>query len=636
MWPQSVGSLLKRLILPIYFRYKMAFPSDAQKVVIRHRGKPLVVLAGPGSGKTATLVERVMQILSDEPAAQISFITFTRMSRRDTARKLEERFGREVVTQDDDTALPRVATLHTFAKAIVHRGARQLGLEASLSVLVPDVEDQIVLEEAKEDLGIDASLSAIRRYVEARRYMDAEIGTPGVTAEEARRLMPRLEELLKFYNATDIPGLVNLASQIVQHDPGVVGGVLLHIDEYQDLNRADQNLVLRLLELSGCETVVVGDDDQSIYGGRLANPEGIRELLSRDGWAHVVFRECHRLPGTILRASQSLLRLQQRLGFNKNVVMPPDDGTKVRVYQCTTPDVEIRRVVFDIKRRMEETGDSERPLRFSDFMILSPHGKGLVRVGEALSEGGIPTRSRTRQRISKELWSVLLLLRMIRSDDQIALRQWLPSLGLSSGEIRQLRHDAENGRRRLFDQARMVDTPEVREFIALIGQLRHSRDDLAEILRLIAGAHVLNFSTETMAMLDRAGARVAKDGHVAVAALVRSLYEEYGLLDQDEETADEDKVLLSTLHSSKGLEARVVYILHLDDRFIPAPGRDPDQEVRVLYVGMTRAKETLVLSFTERFEPSKYRRLTTEAASPFLHGISENVEFVRVTAKDLG
>src|SRR5687767_12418777 len=133
----------------------MAFPSDDQRRVIEHRGAPLVVLAGPGSGKTATLVARIMGVLSKDVNAPVTFVTFTRMSRRDTARKLEDRFGKEQRAPDDDLTLPRVATLHTFAKSIVHRGAHHLGLGSDFTVLVPYREDEIVFEEARDDLGLD-------------------------------------------------------------------------------------------------------------------------------------------------------------------------------------------------------------------------------------------------------------------------------------------------------------------------------------------------------------------------------------------------------------------------------------------------------------------------------------------------
>lgn len=622
-------------VLILILSIDMAFPNDAQKSVIDHRGRPLVVLAGPGSGKTATLVERIMGILAAEPGAQIAFITFTRMSRRDTARKLEERFGREVLAEHDDAALPRVATLHTFAKAIVHRGAHELGLDANFSVLVPGPEDEIVFEEARGDVGIDVDTEAIRRHVEARRYMDTDVATPGITADQAARLLPRIEQLLEFYNSTDIAGLVNRARLILERDPNIVGGALLHVDEYQDLNRADQNLVLTLLEVGGCEVVVVGDDDQSIYGARRANPDGIRDLLTRDGWVNVVFRECHRLPAHVLRAVQALLRLQARPGVDKGVIVPADDGTKVRVYQCTTSAVEVRRVVLDIKRRLEESKSSDRPMKFSDFMILSPHGKGLTAVGERLVAEGIPVRARTRRPVPEELWRVLLMLRVVRGDDQIALRQWLPTLGLSAAAIRGLRLDAEAAGRRLFEHARAADIPEVNRFLDVIDRLRGSRDDLRAILGIVAEARELQIDGKALEMLTSAGTRLSEGGRFSVSGLVRALYEEYGLLDPEEETADEDKVLLSTLHSSKGLEARIVYIVHLDDRFIPAANRDRDQEVRVLYVGMTRAKETLELSFAERFEIQKRRRFTRDAASPFVLGIAGNVEFVRIATRDL-
>jgi superfamily I DNA/RNA helicase len=187
----------------------------------------------------------------------------------------------------------------------------------------------------------------------------------------------------------------------------------------------------------------------------------------------------------------------------------------------------------------------------------------------------------------------------------------------------------------LFDQARVLDILELKSFLDIIDRLRGSHDDLTAILGILAGARELQIDDKALAMLKSASGRVSEGGRFSVSALVRALYEEYGLLDPEEEAADDDKVLLSTLHSSKGLEAKVVYILHLDDRFIPAANREPDQEVRVLYVGMTRAKETLELSFAERFEIVKYRRLTRDAASPFVLGIADNVEFIRLTAKDL-
>jgi superfamily I DNA/RNA helicase len=141
-------------------------------------------------------------------------------------------------------------------------------------------------------------------------------------------------------------------------------------------------------------------------------------------------------------------------------------------------------------------------------------------------------------------------------------------------------------------------------------------------------------STQLTAGIKRAAGACIRDGRLSVPCLLRVLYEEYGLLDPGEDAPDEDTVLLSTLHSAKGLEARVVYIAHLDDRFIPNRSRDPDEEVRVLYVGMTRAKERLELPFSERYDPDAHRYIR-DAGSPFLGFIADHLVVARVTAGDL-
>ena len=95
----------------------VAFPNEKQKQVIDHRGAPLVVIAGPGTGKTATLVERMVGILRERPTATVSLLTFTRASRRDTWGKLKKKLGEDLEV-DSEAGLPRVSTLHSFAKSL--------------------------------------------------------------------------------------------------------------------------------------------------------------------------------------------------------------------------------------------------------------------------------------------------------------------------------------------------------------------------------------------------------------------------------------------------------------------------------------------------------------------------------------
>jgi DNA helicase-2/ATP-dependent DNA helicase PcrA len=111
------------------------FPDKYQRKVMEHRGHPLVVVAGPGSGKTRTLVERARTILAADPNSSIVFVTFTRSSRRDTQRKLEEVLAKNGKTRRAD--FPRVSTLHGFAKSVVHKAPTVAGLDSQFSILVP-------------------------------------------------------------------------------------------------------------------------------------------------------------------------------------------------------------------------------------------------------------------------------------------------------------------------------------------------------------------------------------------------------------------------------------------------------------------------------------------------------------------
>lgn len=608
----------------------MPFPSDDQRSVIEHRGSPLVVLAGPGSGKTATLVERIMQLLTENANAPVAFITFTRMSRRDTQMKLEARFGPDSAKQPDEAAFPRVSTLHTFAKSLVHRRAEMLGLHPDFVVLVPHREDDLILDDALLDLSITHGRNAAKEYLHARRYTDGPVYTFGLSAEHVQRLDERFEGLLRFYNAIDIPGLVIAARRIVETDPTAVGPLLLHIDEFQDLNRADQALVDCLITSGAQEVVVVGDDDQSIYGGRLANPQGIRDLMNREGWHQVIFRECHRLPSHVLRASQALLTLQAQPGFPKEIILPPDDGRRVAVYQCTALAVENTRVVREILRLVNQGDGTGRRYSFSDFMVLSPYRRGLRQLAILLEQQGVPVRLRQNTRIPDDLWLLLLVLRMVRADDNVALRQWLPQLGLSQEELATMRRAAEAHKQSLFAYARASIDCRLRTFLEQLETLRTHRGDASRLVETLQAA-CLAPVTDTLIQAITALTNESADA-VPVRTLVRRLYEEYGLFDPEDDPADEDKVLLTTLHSAKGLESSVVFLVHMDDRFMPNPNRDPDEELRVLYVGVTRAKHDLQISFCERFQLSRRRRLREEAMSPFLLRILAHLNIVRWTA----
>ncbi len=571
----------------------------------------MVVVAGPGSGKTRTLVERARVILANDSQSNVAFVTFTRTSRRDTQKKLEGAIRRDAETEDLD--FPRVSTLHGFAKSIVHQAPALVGLDRNFCVLVPDVEQELILSEVIYDFSLTISSAKLRKAIASHKNTGVAIIPNGVDSVQIFAVIERYEELCRFYNAVDIEGLVINATRIVEEGTLELPPLFFHADEFQDLNESDQRLVATLIGKGQHEVVVVGDDDQSIYGVRDAKPGGIRELFTHPDWEKVAFRTCHRLPAHVLRASQALI--QRHLGprIDKGIKIPADDGRRVRTSVCTTDDIEIELVAKLVRKEIEE---SKGNLSYKNFMVLCPTRAIANKFAERLMDKwNIPVRSLARKSIPDELWRILLMLRMAKADDDLALRQWLGVLSISPDEIRQIRDVALGEGKTLFELVRESPIETLRLFIQGLEDLRRSRLNPGELLKkakFLAGVSELPLKGEI----------------TGLSRLISQLYEEYGLLDSEETDTETDEVLVATLHSSKGLEAEVVLIVQLSSRYMPNPSRDRDEELRVLYVGMTRAKKELYLSHSYVFDAQKRRSCPSQ--SPFLKLIPNHLDVRKV------
>ena len=141
----------------------MGFPSKEQKTVIDHKGKPLIVIAAPGTGKTSTIVERMIGLLIDDPNREVSFITFTRTSRRDTDKKVRKEVGEDAFDGVKvHFEFPRISTLHTYAKSIVHKYASLIERDSKFSILIKDRnEHKILLNELIDDLKLEVSVDRL-------------------------------------------------------------------------------------------------------------------------------------------------------------------------------------------------------------------------------------------------------------------------------------------------------------------------------------------------------------------------------------------------------------------------------------------------------------------------------------------
>ena len=607
------------------------FPTEEQEKVINHRGRPLVVVAGPGTGKTRTMVERMVGLLRENPKGVVSFITFTRSSRRDTDKKLRDAVDRKQVEIAHED-FPRVSTLHRFAKALVHRYALALGRTEYFSVLVTRRgEKNIVLSEVIEDLGLTCECEELDKAITLFRATGAWPDLSPLTAPQRPSVVEAFESLLEFYNTFDWEGLVLTGCNILSSGSGGVPPVFLQVDEYQDLNPKDQELVRLLSAAESSQVVVVGDDAQSIYGMRHAHPDGIKELWESEDWESLRLPDCHRLPPHILLASQSVIRGKGYLGAE--VRLPEDDGRRLLTLQCTR-DQQIKAVARHI-RTLLQTGETTAggAVTYKDVMVLCPMNVQVNETAARLDETyGIPTK-RLSDSIPDDVWRLLLVLRMVRHSDSLALRQWLDLVGLSHAEIRAIRVQAVGSGHSLYDHCSTLKDERIVGIFASIEEVRKALVDPLEFRQAVLGFPSLAPGTDAAEMIDE-----LIDYLPSVDRMITRVYERYGVMDAEGEShdvSDEDKVLVTTMHSAKGLEAEFVFIMWLNDWAIPCQGRDRDEEERVFYVALTRAHQDVILTFEERFDLESGRYMTKEAMSPFLDSISNHLDVRRVTAADL-
>ncbi|MBC8217474.1 MAG: ATP-dependent helicase [Planctomycetes bacterium] len=611
----------------------MPFPSPEQREVIEHRGSPLIVVAGPGTGKTKTIVARMISLLLEDPSRNITFVTFTRTSRTDTLAKLNKDLPQGSLDQDD-VVTPRVGTLHASASTIVHRLSGIVALSPNFSVLIADKgERDLVVEEVIDDLGLDVSSHSLSKAFLSYLRNLAVVEFPPLSEGKLLSAFGYFMELLRFYNALGMEEIVFTAVQILQQHPDRVPPIFLQVDEYQDLNPADQRLVNLVASNPLSEVVVVGDDAQSIYGFRDANFQGLRDLWEAPGWDSLTFPDCHRLPPHVQRAALALISEGDYLG---NAMNPrEDDGRRVLVLQCTRPQYQGIILARRIKAFLDQhTRDDGSPLRFSDVIVLCPSGKFVPGIRKALlNDQGIPSRDISRPEIPSHIWKIILILRLALHADNIAFRQWLEYVNIDSSAITEIRRAAMDQNTNIISFCEGGPNQQAQIVIAHAHDLREHSQTAPELTAKLADFPGLDLPQD--AITEAVSYLLLEDGTLPPRAQwLGILYRKFGVLEDQSASEPHDAVLVTTLHSAKGLEAELVCVTWMNERYMPFPGRDPEEERRLLYVGMTRAKQELIIAFHELYEKGK-GYLSIQALTPFLRAIGPYLSIERVAAKDL-
>jgi len=592
-----------------------------QSAAVAHVEGPLLVLAGAGSGKTRVIVEKIAHLIATGryPAKRIAAITFTNKS----AKEMRERVAKRI--RGDGADGLTICTFHALGLKLLQIEHARAGLRRGFSIFdADDTASQLkdLLPGAKPD-AVQAAHGLISRAKNAGLSPQQALDAAQSTRErEAAALYAKYQARLSAFNAVDFDDLIRLPVELLENDADVALGWrerigYLLVDECQDTNDAQYRMLKALAGTKGNFTCV-GDDDQSIYAWRGANPENLSQLAQDYPALKVVkLEQNYRCSNRVLRAANALIANNPH-EHPKTLWSAQADGERIRVWECRDSAHEAERVAGEIHFINQARGAP-----WSDFCILFrgnhqsralEKALQLLRVPYHLS-GGTAFLERA------EVKDALSWLRLLANpeDDAAFLRAvQSPARGVGATSLAKLAELAQHAHLPLSRAAESISLLKqlppraanaLSEFADIVRGLRGDASHLppAELVRklnersgLLAALRA-QCKTEQLFAIRRGnldeladwfeGAKGTSAGELAasLALLTRADKDDAG-----------NQVRLMSLHGAKGLEFRYVFIVGVEDGTLPHEasldeGR-LDEERRLLYVGITRAKEQLWLS----------------------------------------
>ncbi len=612
--------------------------NEAQYQAVYHRGGPLLVLAGAGSGKTRVITERIAALVErDVPFDAITAVTFTNKAAREMRERLQARLGEQA------SAL-RICTFHALGLAMVREHAERIGRRRNLSVFGIS-EQKSAMRSVLSDMKLPADSDQVERTLARISLLKS-----GLLEQDVQQLSPlrqRYDELLQRMNAVDFDDLMVLPIRLLSEHADVRSlwqSRARHflVDEYQDSSRVQYEL-LRLLVPQGGNLTVVGDDDQSIYGWRGAEVRNLFQL-EQDYPDLTVIRleENYRSTASILSASNTLIAHNgERLG--KTLRSNLGQGKPVRVWECPTPEEEAARVAGDI-RAMRAVSDHG----WDDFCVLYRASFQSRSVEMALREQGIPYHVSGGMSFfdRAEIQTVLSYLRLIsNAGDDLAFMRAIakPRRGIGDRALGDLGlfatvHGCSLLEACLHDELVHRRAEKLRQFALLVMQLEHAfrhgeADDAFDMLLEDSGLEqAIRHESEDEQQQERRLANIMElrrwwIRHSEQGGGLDEFLQHIFLLADREDDEPSGQVRLMTVHAAKGLEFDHVYIIGLEDGIFPHKNalleKRIEEERRLMYVAMTRARFRLTLSYAKARR--RYGQIEKAAPSPFLSEADQSV-----------
>ena len=604
--------------------------NERQKEAVLATEGPVLVLAGAGSGKTTVLVNRIAYMISEKHIRpwNILAITFTNKAAREMKDRIERLLG--------DTAKDMwIGTFHSVCVRILRSCIDLLGYNRDF-VIYDTADTKTVMKECLRELDIDEKSFPVRNVLSIISNAKNDL-MDAATFENVYKSDYRMSIIAKIYyryqtklrknNAVDFDDIILNTVKILSENPDVLSKYqdkfqYILVDEYQDTNNS-QYLLINLLAQANRNLCVVGDDDQSIYKFRGANIGNI--LNFEDDYSDVqkiTLDQNYRSTQNILDAANSVISNNKgRMG--KSLWTSNGDGNKVFVYTGTNEYDEARYIARQIKKHFDEQGS------FSDCAILYRTNAQSRVIEEMLMRESVPYKVLSGLRFydRKEIKDIIAYLRVVYNpNDDVSLARIInePKRKIGNATLEKARNIAREKETSLYDVISHAD--DYPEFKTAIKKLLSFSEIIQSLIKLkdtvtiedLTGRIlndtgympelVMEDTTESKTRIENLGEFISVitefEKNEETGNTLGEFLENISLVsDIDGYDENEDSAVLMTIHSAKGLEFPIVFLSGLEEGLFPGmrsmeSDDDIEEERRLCYVAITRAKEQLYITKT--------------------------------------
>lgn len=613
----------------------MSSLNPQQQKAVQFIDRPLLVLAGAGSGKTGVITQKIIYLIRkcNIAPSKIAAVTFTNKAAKEMKARVSEHLDKKQM------ARLNISTFHTLGLKIVRKEHKSLGFKSSISIY--DSHDcqqllkQLASANLQKALPVDRLQQQISRWKNAAIAPEQAIAHYSATAleQDVAQLYARYCHQLKIYNAVDFDDLICLPTQLFQSHPDILDRWqnrirYLLVDEYQDTNEAQYQLVKYLVGSRHAFTVV-GDDDQSIYAWRGAQPENLSQLkLDFPDLEVIKLEQNYRSSNCILKAANVLIANNPH-EITKNLWSEQGFGEPIKIVQARNEQHEAEKVVSNLLNHK-----FQKRAAFRDYAILY-RGNFQSRAFEKfLREQNIPYRitGGTSFFALTEIKDMLAYLRLFANadDDQAFIRIVnTPRREIGPNTLEKLANYAGTRNISLCEAGYELGLSEflgerplkrLRHFIEWVAHIsdRMLRGDIVAALRDMVDDIVYKVWLEDICK-DQATAErkmenvyefigwieqlVKASDKMTLAELVQQTML-IDMMDKEDKSDDADCVQLLTLHSAKGLEFPHVYIVGMEENLLPhrtsVEEDSIEEERRLAYVGITRAQRSLTMTYASK------------------------------------